>query len=266
MGFECDAVAEARRAVKVSDEQDEYRKAGICMGKTAAIILAAGSGSRMGSEIPKQFLELLGKPVFVHSVRAFDGIVQKLILVTAKRYVDYCGRILEKERLTSPWEIVPGGTCRYDSSMAGLEAAGDCDIVMIHDAARACVDRGTIQNSLALAQQRGTGVAAVALKDTVKLADTDGEVLETPDRSKLKIIQTPQSFQRSLITEAYCNMRMSRPEARANITDDAMVVELFTDEKVYLSEGNYENMKITTPEDMYLAEMILKRREGRPEC
>ena len=209
--------------------------------KKAAVILAAGSGRRMNTPVAKQFLDLMGIPVFLHSVRLF-----------------------EKEELCAEAVVIAGKSERFLSSMEGVKAASDCDLIMIHDAARACVDMEVIERSIASARIHGSGVAAVPLKDTVKVADQNGMVLSTPDRSTLRIIQTPQTFKRDIICAAYDHLNhiieTKGIKAAGSITDDAMVVETFTNQKVYLSEGSYENIKLTTPEDMTAAHGILSAR------
>lgn len=230
----------------------------------AAVILAAGSGRRMNAPVAKQFLDLMGIPVFLHSVRIFDQIVDKIVLVTSKDAVAYCRALLEKESLQAKTVVIAGKSERFLSSMEGVKAASDCDLILIHDAARTCVSMDVIQNSIESARKYGSGVAAVPLKDTVKVADENGKVLSTPDRSTLRIIQTPQTFRRDLICKAYERLssiiETKGLEAAGPITDDAMVVEQFTDNQVYLSQGSYENIKLTTPEDMVSAEGILSRR------
>ena len=223
--------------------------------KKAAVILAAGSGRRMNTPVAKQFLDLMGIPVFLHSVRLFDKIADKIVLVTSPDAVEYCQNLLEKEELCAEVIVIAGKSERFLSSMEGVRAASDCDLIMIHDAARACVDMEVIERSIASARIHGSGVAAVPLKDTVKVADQNGMVLSTPDRSTLRIIQTPQTFKHlNHIIET------KGIKAAGSITDDAMVVEIFTNQKVYLSEGSYENIKLTTPEDMTAAHGILSAR------
>ena len=160
--------------------------------------------------------------------------------------------------------MIAGKSERFLSSMEGVRAASDCDLIMIHDAARACVDMEVIERSIASARIHGSGVAAVPLIDTVKVADQNGMVLSTPDRSTLRIIQTPQTFKHDIICAAYDHLNhiieTKGIKAAGSITDDAMVVETFTNKHVYLSEGSYENIKLTTPEDMTAAHGILSAR------
>ena len=224
--------------------------------KKAAVILAAGSGRRMNTPVAKQFLDLMGIPVFLHSVRLFDKIADKIVLVTSPDAVEYCQNLLEKEELCAEVIVIAGKSERFLSSMEGVRAASDCDLIMIHDA--------VIERSIASARIHGSGVAAVPLKDTVKVADQNGMVLSTPDRSTLRIIQTPQTFKHDIICAAYDHLNhiieTKGIKAAGSITDDAMVVETFTNQKVYLSEGSYENIKLTTPEDMTAAHGILSAR------
>ena len=223
--------------------------------KKAAVILAAGSGRRMNTPVAKQFLDLMGIPVFLHSVRLFDKIADKIVLVTSPDAVEYCQNLLEKEELCAEVIVIAGKSERFLSSMEGVRAASDCDLIMIHDAARACVDMEVIERSIASARIHG---------DTVKVADQNGMVLSTPDRSTLRIIQTPQTFKHDIICAAYDHLNhiieTKGIKAAGSITDDAMVVETFTNQKVYLSEGSYENIKLTTPEDMTAAHGILSAR------
>ncbi len=230
----------------------------------AAVILAAGSGRRMNAPVAKQFLDLMGSPVFLHSVRMFDQVADKIVLVTSPDAVAYCRSLLAEEHLHAETIVVAGKSERFLSSMEGVKAASDCDLIMIHDAARACVSMDVIQHSIASAKTYGSGVAAVPLKDTVKVADENGMVFSTPDRSTLRVIQTPQTFKREVICTAYERLahiiETKGLQAAGLITDDAMVVEQFTDNHVYLSEGSYENIKLTTPEDMTAAQGILANR------
>lgn len=229
------------------------------MKECGAIILAAGSGSRMKSNIPKQFMTLKGIPLFVHSVRVFAECVDEIVLVTGKESIAYCRDVLDKEMLPVPVHVIEGGNERYHSSMAGLSMAGDWKYVMIHDAARACITKQVIENSLRSAAVYGSGVAAVAAKDTIKVADQSNAVVMTPDRSTLRVIQTPQCFRTDWIAEAYERMNAMQ-DGKAAVTDDAMVLETFGERTVYLSDGSYENIKVTTPEDLLFAEAILSCR------
>ncbi len=230
--------------------------------KCGAIILAAGSGTRMKQDVPKQFLTLADCPLLLHSLRVFAGEVDEMVLVTGEAYIGTCRELIQKEALPVPVSVAAGGKERYDSSICGLKYAADWEYVMIHDAARACVTPEVIRRSLESAQQFGSGVAAVAAKDTIKRVDADGFVSETLDRASLRIIQTPQTFRTQDIVRAYQIMEETCTD-KHTVTDDAMVLETFGGMKVHLSEGSYENIKVTTPEDLLFAEAILKARGGR---
>ncbi len=229
------------------------------MKECGAIILAAGSGSRMKSNTPKQFMMLNGLPLFLHSVRVFAECVDEIVLVTGKESIAYCYSVLDAEKFEIPVHVIEGGKERYHSSMAGLAIADEWEYVMIHDAARACITKDVIENSLSCAKEYGSGVAAVPAKDTIKVANQTGAVVSTPNRSTLRVIQTPQCFKTVWIKQAYEKMRTfisSSPAQSIAVTDDAMVLETFGERTVYLSEGSYKNIKVTTPEDLMIAQIF----------
>lgn len=226
------------------------------MGKTAALILAAGRSERMQQEVPKQFLLINEKPLFLYSVEAYLDEVDLTVVVTNKDAVKTAEDMLSDDGLKDIVPVIAGGEERYDSSYLGLlylEKLGGFDTVMIHDAARASITRDVIRSALEMAEHQGTAVAAVPLKDTVKAADEHGKVLETPDRRRLYSVQTPQAFSLPLILEAYMRFYEAKKKDPAlSVTDDASVVEQFTDHEVMLTPGSYANVKITTPEDLKL--------------
>lgn len=230
--------------------------------KTTAIVLAAGRGSRMNSDVKKQYLLLLGKPVVYYSLDAFEAspLVDEIVLVCGTGEEDECRReIVEKYGFQKVRAIVPGGKERYHSVFEGLKAAGkECGTVLIHDGARPMVDEAMIGRLLQEVSVSHACVAAMPVKDTVKLSGSDGFVAETLPRERLWMIQTPQVFDYSLIRNAYETV-LEKADPEVKITDDAMVLESVGG-RVRLVEGSYENLKITTPEDMILAESILKRR------
>jgi len=235
-------------------------------GKTAAIVLAAGHGKRMQSRVAKQYLLLKGEPVVVHALRAFEkNGMDEIILVTGADEVEFCKReIVASYGFTGVRAVVTGGKERYDSVWNGLQAlraAGfpEDGIVLIHDGARPLVSGAVISRTVDGAAAYSACVAAMPVKDTIKMADVDGFSASTPDRSTLWQIQTPQAFRFGLIYDAY--ERLYLPGAdRSHITDDAMVVEQMTDTKVKLVEGSYSNIKVTTPEDMVIAEALCSHR------
>lgn len=230
--------------------------------KTAAIVLAAGRGSRMKSRIQKQYLLLKDKPVLYYSLKAFEeSFIDEIILVTGKEEIEYCRKeILEKYGFTKVSHIVAGGKERYNSVFFGLQALTDCDYVFIHDGARPFVTGQILERAYELVQKEHACVVGMPVKDTIKLADESGFVKETPRRDLLWTIQTPQVFSFALVKKAYASFLEREQELLARgikMTDDAMVVETFTDVKTRLVEGSYENIKITTPEDLRIAEALL---------
>lgn len=229
--------------------------------RVCALVLAGGQGKRMNTELPKQFLSLCDKPVLYHSLKAFeDSSVDEVILVSREDDMEFCRReLVERYAFKKVKKIVPGGAQRYDSVQNGLLACEDCDIVLIHDGARPMIDSETIEKNIACAGEYAACVTAVRSKDTVKISDRDGFVKSTPKREDVWIIQTPQSFKYGLVKEAY----ERRAEADDDsVTDDAMVVEKYMNVKVRLLEGDYRNIKLTTPEDLTLLESMMAARDG----
>ena len=229
--------------------------------KTAAIVLAAGQGKRMHSKVQKQFLEIQGYPVLYYSLRCFQEspLIQDIILVTGEESISYCKEeIVQKYGFTKVSAVIPGGKERYDSVYAGLCECRDCEYVLIHDGARPFVTEEILKRGLQKVKETGACVIGMPSKDTVKLSDEEGYVKETPNRKCVWTIQTPQIFSYSLIREAHDSIRQ---KDMSKITDDAMVAEHETGVKIRFSEGSYRNIKITTPEDLVIAEAFL--RENR---
>lgn len=231
------------------------------MGKKVAIVLAAGRGKRMQSDVAKQYLLIKGKPVLYYSLKAFeDSVVDDIILVTAENEIIYCKEeIVEKYNFSKVSQIVAGGKERYHSVYNGLKACTDAEVVLIHDGARPFVNNEIIARNVAMVKEYGACVTGMPVKDTIKIADEAGFVQETPKRDLIWAVQTPQTFQYHLIKEAYDTF-LNNEETfckQYSVTDDAMVAEIFGGHKVKLVEGSYNNVKITTPEDMALAETIL---------
>ena len=230
--------------------------------RTAAIVLAAGRGSRMKSKIQKQYLLLKGKPVLYYSLKAFEeSFIDEIILVTGEEEIEYCRKeIVEKYGFTKVSYIVTGGKERYHSVFCGLQALTDCDYVFIHDGARPFVTEQILERAYETVQKEHACVVGMPVKDTIKLADENGFAKETPRRDLLWMIQTPQVFSYALVKSAYASFLEREQELLAQgikMTDDAMVVETFTDTGIRLVEGSYENIKITTPEDLRIAEALL---------
>ena len=226
------------------------------MNKFTAIVLAAGSGKRMEQEIPKQYMQLGDAPLMVHCLRTFqESKVTQIVLVVAPGDVEKCRKeIIERYHIDKCVAIVEGGEERYDSVYAGLKAIND-GYVLIHDCARAFVSIDIIHRCMSAVALYESCVVGMPTKDTVKLTDDHRKVLDTPDRSKVWIVQTPQCFEYNLIRGAYDKIIDS---ANTNITDDAMIVEQATDHDVHMIQGSYTNIKVTTPEDIAFGEAILK--------
>ncbi len=231
------------------------------MSRFAAVVLAAGAGKRMNSDVPKQFLPLAGKPVIYYSLKAFEQSgVSEIVLVTGKEEADYCrSEIVEKYHFHKISAVVPGGKERYHSVYEGLKAVEDAEYVLIHDGARPFLTQEIIARSMETVQTEKACAAGMPVKDTIKELDEQQYAVRTPERSRLWTVQTPQSFSVSLIREAYEKffaMQQSGQEVPA-LTDDAMVVEHVFGRKVRMIEGSYKNIKITTPEDLPVAELFL---------
>ena len=234
--------------------------------KTAAIVLAAGSGSRMNSDVKKQYMEIGGKPLIYYALKTFEeSLINDIVLVVSRGDEEYVRKeIVEKYGFQKVIAIVEGGMARYHSVRRGLEAAApDTDYAFIHDGARPFVTLEIILRALHAVKEFGACVVGMPVKDTIKLADDKGFAISTPDRDKTWLIQTPQVFTYNMILDLYRRLDREEGELMArgvNITDDAIVVEYFTDKKVKLVEGSYNNIKITTPDDITAAEAILSRR------
>ncbi len=251
------------------------------------IVLAAGSGSRMQASVKKQFMELAGEPLFLHSFRAFcqHPLVDRVVLVTGHDDIPYMAELLAahaadcREKLL---DIVSGGKERYHSVWKGLQclavsdptAAGDnvfggkesaSPLVLVHDGARPLLTAEMLTNSVEAAAEYGAAVLGMPVKDTIKLLDADNFVTETPDRTKLWLMQTPQSFSFPLVYRAYERLAAAEQagENLPPITDDAMVVEYFGKARIKIIPGSYENIKVTTPEDLPMAALFLQKQKDR---
>lgn len=227
--------------------------------KIAAIVLAAGKGSRMQSNCPKQFMDLCGKPVVYYSLWEFSLCeeIDQIILVTGKDDIDYCKReIIEKYNIPKISQIVAGGSERYWSVRNGLQEVKECSYVLIHDAARPCLTQDMIRRSIDTVKETGACTVGVPVKDTIKVVDDEGYGVDTPDRQTLWQIQTPQSFSVEKLLDAYEEMEKKND---TQITDDTMIMERYGGCKSKVIMGNYCNIKITTPEDLKVAEFFLKK-------
>lgn len=231
--------------------------------RSAAIVLAAGSGKRMQQSIKKQFMLVGGKPLLYYSLKAFsDRGIGRIVLVAAEEDFAYCRKeFTESSAFSCPIRLVQGVKERYDSVYAGLLQAEGCDYVFIHDGARPCLEQEVLERSAACVAQYSACVAAVPVKDTIKIVDEEGFAQQTPDRSHLWMVQTPQTFRYEIVMEAY-NRMMHAPKTGLVITDDAMVVENYSSCPVKMAEGSYRNIKVTTQEDLAVIKAYLETVEA----
>jgi 2-C-methyl-D-erythritol 4-phosphate cytidylyltransferase len=221
-------------------------------GKVAAIVVAAGNGSRMGGEIPKQFMELAGRPVLAHTLRALQDTpsVSEIITVTKEQDILMVYDLLKEYEITKGTAVVPGGETRQQSVKCGLKIASGADFILIHDGARPCVLPQQVERTIAAAAQFGGAVLGCPVTDTLKQVNQQGMVVGTVDRSSLWQAQTPQVFRADVIRAAYENPQ------REDTTDDCALVEQMG-AAVVMVEGTSDNIKITTPADLAIAEAIL---------
>lgn len=220
--------------------------------RRAAVIVAGGSGIRMGGEVPKQYLELAGKPLIVHALEKFLQFDPRMevVVVMASSQREYWDAISDKYQLLSGITLATGGASRYDSVKSGLNHVEEGMVVGIHDAVRPLVSLRTLERSYSSAVRWGSGVPVIELDDSVRMVDTQGGSVGV-DRTKLRRVQTPQVFQSGLIKQAY--NKYTDPA----YTDDASVYESQFGE-VKLVEGNRENIKITTLADLKLATALIQ--------
>jgi 2-C-methyl-D-erythritol 4-phosphate cytidylyltransferase len=227
--------------------------------KIGVVIPAAGKGRRMGGNQSKQFLELDGKPIVVHTLEKFQQSkdVDLIVLAADPLLKESVGELIDRFNLSKVKKIVDGGKERQDSVWNGLIAIESfgVDIVLIHDSVRPFIDDDIIYKSIDAAIDTGAAVVAVRPKDTVKISDTENYINSTPVRNLLWLAQTPQAFQFSLIKKAFVEART----AGFYGTDDAILIERIN-LPVKIVEGSYNNIKITTPEDIGIAEMMLQHK------
>ena len=242
--------------------------------RCTAVVLAAGSGSRMHSSVPKQFMKLEGKPLIWYALQAVEqsAIIDDCILVTGAEDIAYTWReIIQKYGFTKVDMIAAGGGERYESVASALAVLESGDMrmanrdgyVFIHDGARPFLTEKILEDTYAAAAAYGACVAAMPVKDTIKLADAEGYAVQTPNRSSVWMVQTPQVFEVQMICEAYRRLAGQLPMLQRQgiqITDDAMVVETMLGRHVKLVQASYENIKVTTQEDMKIAEVLLRRQ------
>lgn len=226
------------------------------MGKVCAIILAAGRGSRMGKDINKQFLEIDKKPILFYALKTFseNRFIDEIVVVASENEIEYCEtKIIEKYNIKKVLKVVKGGSERQQSVLNGLKAVNECDIVLIHDGARPFIDNEIIEDGIKYCKLYDGASCGVTPKDTIKIRDISSFSVQTPQRNTLFCVQTPQCFNYKIILE--CHEKLNKENIK--VTDDTMVFEYYG-YRVYLYEGSYNNIKITTPEDLIIGEQILR--------
>lgn len=231
--------------------------------RTIAIILSGGRGTRFGSAMPKQYIEVCGKPVLAYTLSAFQAsCVDEIVIVSATEYMDLCRQIAADYGISKLTAVTEGGKERYDSVFNGLRHIINADkVVLIHDGARPFITADAINEIVEETVRTGACIAATRCTDTIKLADENDLIVSTTNRRMTWAAQTPQAFYLQDIYNAYEQM-MRHPEnlQGTSITDDAMVYQLaYPDRQVKLYDAGKDNFKITSPSDIILAEMILNR-------
>lgn len=223
----------------------------------SVIIPAAGFGERMGATISKQFLLLKGKPVFVHTLERFEQCreVNEIVVATQKKSFPFVQEMKERYALSKMAPPVEGGDRRQDSIFNAMNVVdARAEIICVHDAVRPFIHLKEIVQSIETAKYYGASIVAVRAKDTMKRASTDGRIAETLNRSSLWSVQTPQTFQKKILFDAYEHAMNKHITA----TDDSFLVEQIGISPIIV-EGSYENIKITTPDDLLMAELLLQR-------
>ena len=230
------------------------------MSKFTAIILAAGHGKRMNSTVAKQYLLLADKPILYYSLKAFqESEVDEILLVVGAGEEEYVQQtIVNAYSFSKAIKIVAGGQERFHSVYEGLKAVDSTDYVLIHDGARPFITIDKIHALMEEVSELQACILGVPSKDTVKIVNEHGYVIDTPKRKHVWNVQTPQAFTYSLLNEAYEKLMISGIN---DVTDDAMVVELMTSHSVRIILGSYDNIKVTTPDDISVAGDILTRME-----
>lgn len=224
----------------------------------SAVIVSAGNSTRMGG-INKQFLELDGSPVIVNTITMFQrcNMIDEIIIVTRECDIGEIAKLVEKYDFNKVSNIVLGGETRQLSVYEGVTSTSNiADLVVIHDGARPLVTVKVIEETIKAAAEFGAAATGVKVKDTVKIVDDNDNIIDTPDRAYMRFIQTPQVFDKKLYLDAVKTVENSK-----DFTDDCKLLEAYGKTVKYV-DGDYENIKITTPEDIELAESYLKRRRG----
>jgi len=222
--------------------------------KKTALIVAGGNGTRMESNIPKQFLLLAGKPILMHTIQAFYNCgIYHIILVIPQSQLEFWKQLCQTHQFKIVHTLVAGGASRFDSVNNGLQHCNNEDLVAIHDGVRPFISKEIILNSFEIASEKGNAVTAVRLKDSIRKVELLSN--KNVNRDNYYLIQTPQTFKAKLIKEAYAL------QYHFNFTDDASVLET-NGYTINLIAGDYKNIKITTPEDLIIGEAFIKQKSN----
>jgi 2-C-methyl-D-erythritol 4-phosphate cytidylyltransferase len=223
------------------------------MNNQYIVIVAGGSGTRMKSDLPKQFIEIAGKPILMHTIENFFTFDcdMEIVVVLPENQIEFWQELCAEHQFSIPHKIVKGGETRYHSVRNGLESIPDAGIVGIHDGVRPLVSHEVIERCFAHAREKGNAIPCIAVHESVREISENGNAIS--DRSKLRLIQTPQVFDVSLIKKAF------ETGFDPSFTDDASVLEK-AGFKIELVEGNRENIKVTEPFDLMVAEAVMCRK------
>lgn len=230
--------------------------------KNVAIIVAAGSGSRAGGNLPKQFQEIENKMILVRAIEPFEkaSFIDEIILVVSRDYVEYTlDKVVGKHKFKKIKQVIAGGASRFNSVYAGLKAIEDVDLVFVHDGARPFVSSDSLKKVYESAKETKASVLGVPIKCTIKMVDDDMCVETSLNRKKLWEMQTPQVFDAKLLREAYDNAYLYHIP---DLTDDAMVVERMTNTPIHIVPGEYSNIKITSKIDIKVGKAYLKQAKS----
>ena len=221
-----------------------------------AVIVAGGSGTRMGNDLPKQFLKLKGREILLYSVDAFINAYAdiKIILVLPKDYISFAKALIGDQNYTSTIDVVEGGVTRFDSVKNGLHHVGHAEIVFVHDAVRCLVTTKLIKECSTSAEAKGSAIPVIPVRDSMRRVDTHSNTSTIINRENLVVVQTPQTFKKNILVSAF-NVSYS-----PQFTDEATVVEAAGHE-IHLIPGEETNIKITFPEDLDYAEWRIGNRD-----
>lgn len=223
--------------------------------KTSVIIPAAGVGTRFGGDVPKQYIEIDGEPILIKTIKLFDKIddVEDIVIAVHTEKFTYTEELVKKYNCAKVKEIIIGGKQRQDSVFAALRSkiVQDSEITLIHDAVRPFASLNLIQRLINAAEEYGAAIPVIPINDTIKEVNHKGFVVKTLDRNKLVLVQTPQAYWTDIVTDAYKKGQQANFEG----TDSASFVE-FLGYKVYVVDGEYNNLKITRETDIQYAKII----------